>query len=351
MKVSILICSKNSQKYLVDVLNSIFKLDNKNLLSKIVLADYKSDDKTIEIFSDFIKKNNFDGLIIPIDEIGKSRALEVGLDFIASTDSTHAIIQDTDNILDSNFLKNLEKKIQLHPNTGIFGSKGIFFDKKISNSVKNNFPNYLNNFAVGDQYPREGDIHYFYNKFGLWGACSAINLNHWKYLRNNGFKFFINPTRQGETFPNVYFAGGEDTELAILMQIAGFQCKFYKDLIFYHLIDNNRVHKKFIIDFFEKSAVSNYIIKALIYHLSKVRTDKKFKFFLFKNIYRCLFHELLILFKSIFTFRKDYLFNIEIHFKRFYKNMVFFLFNLSELKKLRKSIDLRCNKFFENDIS
>lgn len=346
MKFSILICSRNSQKYLIKILESIVQLEEKSLLKKILLVDYFSEDKTQEIFSHFIKKNSLDGLILKITEAGKSRALEKGLDLLADDNLSYAIIQDTDNALDKNFLKNLQKKTELYPNTAIFGSRGISYSKKAEFLIYKKFPEYLNSFAIGHQYPRDGDIHYFNNKFGLWGACSVINLNHWKYIRQNGFKFILNATRHNGVFPNYYFAGGEDTELAIWFQIAGFQCKYFSDLIFYHIIDFDRISFKFILDFYKKSIFSNFVLKMLIYNLYKIRPQKHYKYFLFKNIYLSVLHEFLILVKSFFSLKKKYFFNILIHFNRFFNSFVFLFKNANQLSKLNKTINANSNIYF-----
>lgn len=345
MKFSILICSKNSQKFLIKILDSIAQLEKKSLLKKILLVDYCSEDKTQEIFSHFIKKNSLDGLILKINEAGKSRALEKGLDFLAEDKLSYAIIQDTDNILDKKFLKNLQKKTELYPNTAIFGSKGLSYSSKTDFFIKKKFPDFLNSYAIGNQYPRDGDIHYFNDKFGLWGACSVINLNHWKYIRQNGFKFILNPTRHNGVFPNYYFAGGEDTELAIWFQIAGFQCKYFSDLIFYHIIDNERLSLKFIFDFYKKSIFANFVLKILIYNLAKIRPEKNYKFFFYKNIYLCVLHEFLILLKSLFKFKKRYFFNILIHLNRFFYSLKFLIKNTNELSILNKTINVNCNIF------
>tara|TARA_B100002019_G_scaffold276367_1_gene275112 strand:+ start:3447 stop:4412 length:966 start_codon:yes stop_codon:yes gene_type:complete len=230
MKFSFILCTRNSERVLKEVVESIVcqKIDNKFI--EIILADYDSKDKTIEVVKNISKKNQIKLSHIQCHQPGKAPALELALD---SAKGNYSVIVDDDNVLENNFIEEAEKLLK-DPSWGCIGSQGII-DKNLF------FPKWFNeyrgHYAIG--VPKDA-------KDWVWGACCIINMIAWKKLRKKGFEIQLNPIRTSHTSP--IKLGGEDTELSLAIYMLGYKVQFIEKLKFIHKFEQKRLDQKYLLD-------------------------------------------------------------------------------------------------------
>ena len=230
MKFSFILCTRNSERVLAEVVESIAsqKIDHK--LIEIILADYESSDQTIEIVKVISKKYQIKFNYIKCHNPGKTPALEMALD-LANGD--YSVIVDDDNILDHNYIVEAEKLL-IDPNWGCLGSQGIV-DKNLF--LSDWFNEYKENYAIGVPLGA---------KDWVWGACCIINMIAWKKLRKKGFEMQLNPKRISHSHPIEF--GGEDTELSLAIYMIGYKVKFVEQLKFIHKFEQKRLNQKYLLE-------------------------------------------------------------------------------------------------------
>lgn len=230
MKFSFILCTRNSARVLVEVVESIIsqKVDHK--LIEIILSDYESSDQTVEIVHCLSKKNNIKFNYIECHKPGKTLALEMALDKALGD---YSVIVDDDNILDENYIQEAEKLL-LDSNWGCLGSQGILDKNLILPTWFNDFKGY---YAIG--VPSDA-------KDWVWGACCMINMIVWKKLRKNGFEIQLNIARISHSHP--IELGGEDAELSLAIYMLGYKVKFVQELKFIHKFDQKRLNKNFFLE-------------------------------------------------------------------------------------------------------
>jgi glycosyltransferase involved in cell wall biosynthesis len=270
MKFSFILCTRNSERVLAEVVESIAsqKIDHK--LIEIILADYESSDQTIEIVKVISKKYQIKLNHIHCRQPGKTTALQMGLD---SANGNYSVIVDDDNVLDHNFIQEA-KKLLTDSKWGCLGSQGNV-DKNLI--LPTWFNEYKGHYAVG--IPLEA-------KDWVWGACSIINMKVWKKLRSNKFEIQLNPKRINHAQP--IEIGGEDTELSLAVYMLGYKVKFVKNLKFIHKFEQKRLTKKYFLE--NVRGVCRSIPVLEIYRLVIYRSNFLFpKIFWILSIYKIIF--------------------------------------------------------------
>ena len=106
MKYSFILCTRNSERVIAEVLESIVRQNIDNKLIEVILADYESTDKTTGIVKRILKKYGIKLNHIECHQPGKTPALELALD---SCNGDYSIIVDDDTILDSDYIEEAEK--------------------------------------------------------------------------------------------------------------------------------------------------------------------------------------------------------------------------------------------------
>ena len=264
MRFSFILCTRNSERVLDEVVESIVSQKINHKIIEIILADYQSSDKTLDIVKNISKKNKIKFNHIKCAKPGKTLALEIALD---SAKGHYSVIVDDDNILKNNFIKEAEKLLT-DDSWGCLGSQGLV-DKNLS--LPNWFNEFKGHYAVG--IPLEA-------KDWVWGACSIINMKAWKKLRKNKFKIQLNPKRINHAQP--IEIGGEDTELSLAVYMLGYKVKFVENLKFIHKFEQKRLTKKYFLE--NVRGVCRSIPVLEIYRLVIYRTN-----FLFPKIFWILF--------------------------------------------------------------
>lgn len=232
MIFSILICTRNSESVILKCLNSALNQNRSDLIKEIVIVDYKSSDNTLDIFSSTLKKSNLRHSIVKCNKLGKSPALEMGLDRCIGD---YVVVLDDDNFLKPDYLDNAKDLIK-DKNIGCFSSFGLV-DK--SYMLPDWFELNKSVYAIGS--PQQN-----ISNDWVWGAGSIINLEAWKTLRKSDFKFFLNPAREETSIP--IGIGGEDVELSLAIKLAGYKIFISDKLKFIHFFSEDRLNKNYVIN-------------------------------------------------------------------------------------------------------
>jgi glycosyltransferase involved in cell wall biosynthesis len=273
MKFSFILCTKNSERVLTEVVESIAsqKIDHK--LIEIILSDYGSSDQTIKIVKVISKKYQIKFNHIEISKPGKTPSLERALDFAKGD---YSVIVDDDNVLDGNYIEEAEKLL-IDSNWGCLGSQGIV-DKNLI--LPDWFNEYKGIYAIG--VPAGAND-------WVWGACSIINMIAWKKLRKKGFEMQLNPVRKRHEDP--IMLGGEDVELSLAIHMIGYKVKFAEQLKFIHKFDQKRLNQKYLLENIYGSCKSIPILeiyRLIIYKSNSLFPKTIWLLVLFKIIIKCI---------------------------------------------------------------
>lgn len=229
---TILICTRNSNRVLSEVINSVLTQSNIDLIDEILIIDYKSTDNTLEIINKQLENSSVRFSIKIIDTPGKSSALISGLNV---SKSFYTVILDDDNILENQFIENASTILSNNPNIGCLGSLGLIDSNQ---TYPEWFDDYKSSFAIG--LPQQGKI-----KDWVWGAASIIKMESWKILSKLEFRFLLDVERLGHNIP--VKIGGEDVELSLAIKKIGYEIDFSEELKFIHKFDVTRLDKKYLI--------------------------------------------------------------------------------------------------------
>lgn len=148
IKISIIICTFNSEKYLNNCLRSLFIKNNSNY--EIVVIDDKSDDKTLKILKKWKKKFTHFQLI----PLKKNRGISYCRNFgIKKTNGEYISFCDSDDFYSQNSLSLMLKNVNLFNENDLFLfnhnvrfnlSKKIFSKSKLSNNKNLSYALQLN---------------------------------------------------------------------------------------------------------------------------------------------------------------------------------------------------------------
>jgi glycosyltransferase involved in cell wall biosynthesis len=241
MDISILICTHNSSKRIVDTLNSLKKQKGcENISWEVIIVDYISSDGTLEIAKEVWSAEVAPLICINEQAPGKTPALETGL--MRARGNAICIIDD-DNWADENYVMIAHDTINAHPDIGVIGAFGI---AECEIEPPKWFYNNLGTYAVGSQGTKQGYIE-DYRNLSFWGAGSVIRRNAWIKAKQKGFVPILNPTRgESGVFFSKGFIGGEDGELCFAIQLVGYRLWYEPKLMYKHFIPKTRLTPEFI---------------------------------------------------------------------------------------------------------
>lgn len=230
--ISILICTRNSEKSIKSVIDSIHALDEVELICEILVIDHESFDNTKWIVEGHSATSLVGIKLLNCLIPGKSPALIMGLN---NAKGDYSIIVDDDNILAPNFVANIIPTL-LNQNVGIIGTKGVVDPNLV-------LPKWFNTFAgcyavgcVSDKPIVEW----------VWGAGCVVKMEAWEILKSRNFSFILNPARASNSTPIAI--GGEDVELALAIRLIGFQAKVCPNAEYIHMVPQSRVNESYLIN-------------------------------------------------------------------------------------------------------
>jgi glycosyltransferase involved in cell wall biosynthesis len=274
MKFSFLICTKNSERTIVEVIESIASQHAEACSIEVVIVDYKSNDATLILAKKKLTEHGIKFKLINCDFPGKSPALTIGLDY---SNADYSIIVDDDNILYPEYINNAILILE-DRTIGCLGAIGVF-DTNLE--APDWFPKYKGHYAIGT-IPEAKDW--------VWGACAIVNMTAWKSLRNMGYEINLNPSRTDSSTPIAI--GGEDTELSLAIHLMGYKVRFSEKLKFIHKFEQKRLTKEYLLQNTLgccRSVPLTEIYRMAIYHESHKYPKIIWTLKLLKSIVGCIF--------------------------------------------------------------
>lgn len=228
MKISIVIVVWNALEDLKNCLKSITEQSCKD--SEVIIVDNGSLDGTYDFVSEFYK--NFTIIKLPKNE-GFCCANNVGI-----RNSTGDIILslNSDVILENNFLEKAVFQIRSLDNSfGMFMGKVLRFDRRTIDTTGLKLSRWYRFFDRGSN---ELDVgQYDLADDNITGPCGCAAF----YRREALEKIKVN----GEYFDNRFFFLGEDFDIALRIKLAGFDCKYFPNIVCYHKRSSSEHNRKF----------------------------------------------------------------------------------------------------------
>ncbi|MBU3606135.1 glycosyltransferase family 2 protein [Polynucleobacter sp. MWH-Creno-3A4] len=270
---SILICTKNSQRLLAKVFDSIFEQSSFHLVQQIIIVDYESNDSTKELARDYCVQAKFNDLLIlscPLP--GKGAALVMGLNNVRAK---YCIVVDDDNILFPDFIEKAASYLIAKPLIGCIGSRGELDAKLYSPDW---FRSHMGAYAIGLPENHE-------KLDWVWGACSIINMDAWNRLQSSDFHFLLNPERVNSSTP--IDIGGEDVELSLAIRMIGYRVVWLNELRFIHSFQQSRLSEAYFLKNnlgVCRSAPIHSMYRLLTYKRDDRLPFLKWSFGVFKNL-------------------------------------------------------------------
>ena len=277
MKIAINIVTWNSAKYIADCLHSIARQTATSFFVQVI--DNNSKDGTVAII-----KKDFPLAKVLVNEKnnGFSGAHNQGIELAREAGAEFVLVTNPDIILAPNFLEELMKEVEKHPEAGSFGGKLLRVDSPQSPLIKgkNGFPPapfnkggvidsvglkiYRNRGAVdlGGGEEDQGQFEEIKEVFGISGALALYRLEALKDIKldSHDSQIFANKFASFEYFDNDFFAYKEDVDLAWRLQLAGWKSLYLPRAVAWHRREarSSEGWKKIFKSRRQKSGVINY---------------------------------------------------------------------------------------------
>ena len=264
MKFTVLLCTRNSQRLIDEVMSSIVNQTLREDILEIIFADYESQDDTLFLAKKIAAEAGIPFVALNCTKSGKSPALVVGLN---AARGDYIVIVDDDNVLFPNFIFEA-KKILLAGDIGCLGSMGVFDTNLLKPCW---FDKYPSEYAIG--LPNGGG-----NTDWVWGAGCVVNKEAWSKLNKKSFDFVLNIERTSSATPIAL--GGEDVELALAVKSLGFSVVSSAQLKFFHKFEQERLTTRFL--FANAKGVARSAPVHEVYRLMLNGKTGRFKVFLWR---------------------------------------------------------------------
>ncbi len=260
MNISVVIVSYNSEKFIQDNLNSLFKQTHK--FKQIIVIDNNSTDNSLKIINKF---NNIEKVFLN-NNLGYAKAANIG---IKKSSSDLILIANSDIILDSHFNHSVIKKFEEDKKIALLSPLILRFDHTTIDSVGQIYSKSL--------YPLEIGYNKKINKYKIeekevFSVCGAATIFSRKSLEK--LKIF------NEYYDEDFFIFWEDFDIGWRANLYNLKSIFYPKAIVYHY--RGGTLKKNILSRFSLSIGRSSEIK---YHIIKNRYLTLIKNFRFKRFW------------------------------------------------------------------
>ena len=229
--ISILICTHNSSKLIEKTLSYLLKQKvHSSIPWEIVLVDNACTDGTAQIAKSFWK-SDVPFKIISEPKPGVAYARVTGMN---ACQYAYIAFIDDDNWVEENWVETAFHAMQSHPDVSAIGgpSEAVFESR-----APEWFARYSQNYAVGEQYHKAGEITEL-NKL-LWGAGLVLRKDAWDYLYEHGYE----PIHEARKGKNLY--SGEESEILILFKLMGSALFYNPELKIKHFMTTRRLDWKY----------------------------------------------------------------------------------------------------------
>lgn len=244
MDVSVLICTYNSALRLPQTLSHLRQQRTaRNLSWELVIVDFASSDGTLAVAREQWRDEQIPLICLTEHAAGKSPALATGL---RAASGEAVCIVDDDNWVAEDYVATAYEIITKYPEVGVIGARG---EAACEIEPPWWFDSLRYMYAVGPQAPSSGFVGS--NCFSFWGAGCVLRRSAWDAIVNSGFRPIFNPSRSDGINFNPGFTGGEDPEMCLAIQLAGYRLWFEDRLRYKHWIPAARLTPEYI----EKTAI------------------------------------------------------------------------------------------------
>ena len=227
--ISIIICFYNAGIKLIPTLQHIKNLDISSITGcELILVNNNSNDNSCAI----IKKemNGFSLFPWKIVDEPKPGLSNARLKGISESKYDYLLFCDDDNWLASDYIQHAMQILNANTNIAVLGGYG---DAVSDIPFPNWFEQNKNFYAVGEQFPTNGKVFGVRNM--VYGAGMIVRRQAWEYIISKGFTFFT----LGRTGKSL--SSGEDSEMCLAFQIAGYDIWYDNSLQFKHYIEPSRL--------------------------------------------------------------------------------------------------------------
>ena len=231
---TIVICTYNGENYLDQCLTAIIRLHSqRDYVGAVLVVDNNSTDNTKDIILKYAETND----LIKY-EFEKSQGLSYAREHAVKAQTEWVIYVDDDNILDPDWLIQLEKVIREHPRAGVVN--GAVIAKPITNLNEQKKAilkaMYKNLACTHIEEPKVSDPP---NTIPM-GAGMCVRTDALKKIESDGWLNLTGRTKKD-------FSSGEDTELCERVFSQGYEYASSYKMKLYHLIPDGRLEEKYIV--------------------------------------------------------------------------------------------------------
>lgn len=247
--ISIIICFYNAGKKLIPTLKNIQALKIEELSDcELILVNNNSSDNSCQIIENTMKDfTSFSWKIVAEPNPGLSNARLKG---IMESKNELILFCDDDNWLDENYAQKASKIMEENQKIAVLGG----FGTAVSDiPLPGWFEENQNYYAVGPQMPENGRV--IKKRNVVYGAGMVVRRSAWQHIVANGFKF-LTLGRTGKKL-----SSGEDGELCLAFQVAGFYVWYDDSLKFRHYIEPSRLTKSHFQKLKKGIGSSGYVAK------------------------------------------------------------------------------------------
>jgi glycosyltransferase involved in cell wall biosynthesis len=284
--VSVIICCHNSEDRLPKVLESLGKqADVDQLRWEIIIVDNASTDNTRGIIKKYLEEHPLPVKVVSEPEPGLSYARGTGMkaaqyDFICFVDD--------DNWIHERYIAKVHEILVRHADVGLCGGRGI---PAFETTAPDWFETFQNAYAVGPQWTSSGYMTDEINR--LYGAGMTLRRSAWHALESNGFSYHLTG-RKGKSL-----SSGEDSELSVALQLAGYRLWYEPSLTFFHYMPAVRLNYAYLKNLFRAFGRADVVITVYYSFFNEFSYLKKK---VIRNYYLCFIYNVYSLFKLLGNF-------------------------------------------------
>lgn len=231
---TIVICTYNGENYLDQCLTAIIKLYGlREYVGVVLVVDNNSTDSTKNIILKYAETND----LIKY-EFEERQGLSYAREHAVKAQTEWIIYVDDDNILDQDWLIQLEKVIKEHPRAGVVNGAVIAKPITSLNEQKRAILKamYKNLACTHIEEPKVSDAP---NTIPM-GAGMCVRADALRKIESDGWLNLTGRTKKD-------FSSGEDTELCERVFSQGYEYASSYKMKLYHLIPDGRLEEKYIV--------------------------------------------------------------------------------------------------------
>lgn len=270
--VSVIICCHNSENRLPKVLDALSNQEGMDQLRwEIIIVDNASTDDTQGTVKEYLERHPLPIKVISEPKPGLSFARHAGM---KSSQYEFVCFVDDDNWIHERYIATVHEILVRHHDVGLCGGRGI---PVFETTPPDWFETFQNAYAVGPQWSSSGYMTDEINR--LYGAGMTLRKSAWHMLESNGFSYHLTG-RKGKSL-----SSGEDSELSVALQLAGYRLWYEPSLTFFHYMPAVRLNYAYLKNLFRAFGRADVVITVYYSFFNEFSSLKKK---IIRNYYLCL---------------------------------------------------------------